>query len=65
MPLDFENPESLQISMDFIKNNPNKIRSKVLDAKSFFDILYDDKKLSNQYIKMISEFNYYNKMWKY
>ena len=51
--------------MDFIKDNPNEIRSKVLDAKSFFDKLYDDKKLSNQYIKMISEFNYYNKMWKY
>lgn len=65
LPLDFEKPESLEISIDFIKDNPNEIRSKVLDAKSFFDKLYDDKKLSNQYIKMISEFNYYNKMWKY
>ena len=65
LPLDFKNPESLQISIDFIKDNPNEIRSKVLDAKSFFDKLYNDKKLSNQYTQMISEFNYYNKMWKY
>jgi len=65
LPLDFEKPETLEKSIDYIKSNPDGVRLNLLNAKSFFDKHYDDEKLSNQYIKMISEFNYYNQMWKY
>lgn len=63
-PLNLKNPESLETAINFIKSDKEEIRLKILDAKSFFDKKYDDNKLSEQYVKMIKEFSYYNSMWK-
>ena len=63
-PLNLKNPASLETAINFIKSDKEEIRLKILDAKSFFDKKYDDNKLSEQYVKMIKEFSYYNSMWK-
>ncbi len=65
LPLDLDNPESLETTINLIKSNPEEIRIKISEAKSFYNKNYDDEKLSKQYVKMIKEFNYYNKMWKH
>lgn len=63
--LDITSPKSLDDVLNYISKNPKAVEFKVSEAKAFFDKLYDDKKLSNQYIDIINEFNNYKKMWEH
>ena len=63
--LDIVNPQSLNNILNYIKTSPKEIEFKVLEAKTFFDELYDEQKLSNQYIEIVNEFNNYKKMWEH
>ena len=63
--LDIASAQSLDNILNYIKKNPNEVEFKVSEANTFFYELYDDKKLSNQYIEIINEFNNYRKMWEH
>ncbi len=65
LSLDIANPQSLDNVLNYIKTSPKEIEFKVSEAKTFFDQLYDEQKLSNQYIEIVNEFNNYKKMWEH